>query len=201
MEDATLTPMFSHAQWDLIVNVFVAVGTIGAAVAAVLAARSATNIAKEGRNQAEKIAIEDRRHAAAIAEQDRRHAAEVALNDRRVASEVAAVDRREANNRESRQRRAELENRLIDDALALLEAWEQCWRLSHVNSLIGAMGAGAGDGYRQAQAHLGALLRASRKLYPRGMVAYEGSRAVQVSEALKGSDKEALLAGGERPDS
>ncbi|MBI4901865.1 MAG: hypothetical protein HY829_15510 [Actinobacteria bacterium] len=186
------------AEWNFIVNVLVAIGTIGAAVAAVLAARSATEIAKTGRTLAETMAETDRAHAAAIAAEDRRNAAEVALADRRAAADLAAADRLEAYTREWRGSRERMAVSLIDDALAILEAWELCWRLGSIGTLLGAMNDGSQPGYREAQAHLGALLRASHKIYPVGMAAFEGARSLASREGLKESDKKALLADGEQ---
>jgi hypothetical protein len=141
--------------------------------------------------------VEDRRHAAEIASQDRRNAAHVALRDRRGAADLAAIDRRDAYDREWRERTVLICMRRIEDAIALLDAWEQAWRLGSVHTLIGATNGAVRDGWLPASAHLGALLRASARIYPRGMAAYLGIDAVEQSNEIKDLDRSDLLKGGE----
>jgi hypothetical protein len=102
-------------------------------------------------------------------------AAVVSLIAVAVALWIATSDRHQTREREQRERARQAAERKIDDAVAILEAWEQCWNLAGMIAIVGAtVGIPHNKpGFDVARAHLSALLRASQNDYPLGWSAFE----------------------------
>ena len=83
---------------------------------------------------------------------------------------IATSDRHEMREREQRERARQAAQRLLDDAVVLLEAWEQCWNLAGMIAIVGAADGTQHNkpGFDVARARLSALLRASQNDYPLG---------------------------------
>jgi len=86
---------------------------------------------------------------------------------------IATSDRHETREREQRERARQAAQRKIDDAVVILEAWEQCWNLAGRDAIVGALGIRDKPGFDVARARLSALLRASQNDYPLGWSAFE----------------------------